>query len=571
MPSTLKEFIKLYAPLAIAILVVAAWFLESRNHNHLELEAERQNTTVALGANIITRTLSNHASDAQFLARLVARGLEEDQHDKLRSIEDAFIDFARSRNFYFILRYIDENGIESIRVDRSFAGPVISPPSALQDKSSRYYVKQTLKAGKNDVYISEFDLNIEHGRVEIPFRPTLRFGCPVIDNLGRKRGMVVLNLDGANLLNQIRIQAETGDGVTLLCNGEGYWMLGPSAQEEWGNIVKTAKNASMPNRFPDAWAIMSRTDRAQMETGNGLFSFDTVGLIPDAVMSEVPPSVEDAKKRWKILTWVPSEKLSVPWMPLYIVLLGVFLCALAMGCWHLADYRIRQSEVEAKLRENEERTLAISQSSQDAITMIDSQDRITHWNPAAEKLFGYTQNEAMGKKLHELMVPKAMQGRAQEGMLQFAQTGHGAAVDNVHEFEAIRKDGQLVPVEIAISSFQLKGEWYAVGSMRDMTRRKRVESQLRESEATSRALINAPTDSAFLIEPNGTILAANKIGAQRLGHTVDDLMTMNIFSVLPRTCPRTGAMSSRLWLQPASSFDSKTLGVAVDISTICIQ
>ncbi len=535
MSRTFKGFIKTFGPIVLGILIVSGWFLNSRNQNYVELVSERQGTTVALGARIITRTLSTHASDAQFLARLVARRIDADneQNANMRSIEDAFTDFARSRNFYFILRYIDETGAEQVRVDRSFAGPVISPPSALQNKGSRYYVQETLKAGKNDVYISQFDLNVEHGRIEVPYRPTLRFGCPVIDSFGRKRGVIVLNLDGASLLNQIRLQAETGDGITMLTNGDGYWMLGTNPEEEWGHIINSAKSASMPNRFPEAWNIISRVDKAQVETQSGLFSFDTVGLIPGAVMTEVPPSAEDAKKRWKILTWVPSDRLHVPWMMLYLIMIGITLIFLAFGCWHLTEYRIRQNDVEVILRENEERTLAISQSSQDAIVMINSTDLITHWNPAAEELFGYKRDEVMGQKLHDLIVPQDIRDKAKDGMQHFAKSGEGMAIDKVHEFDALHKGGMLIPVELAVSSFQFKGEWYAVGSMRDMTRRKEVDVQLRESEATSRALMNAPTDSAVLIEPNGTIVAINKIAAQRLNGSIEELIGKNLYKVFP--------------------------------------
>lgn len=531
MSRTIKEFIKLYAPLALGIIIVASWFLDSRNREYVLLEQQRQGTTVALGARIIARTIANRASDAQFLARMVSRYIQGESLN-IRAIEDTFTDFARSRTNYFIIRFLDDTGMERVRVDRSFAGPIINPPSALQNKMGRYYVVETLKAGMNDVYISKFDLNVEHGRIEIPYRPTLRFGCPVIDKAGHKRGLIVLNLDGANMIDQIRIQADTGDGITMLSDGDGYWMLGPTPEDEWGNLLLNNGGPSMQNRFPVAWKSMTRTDKDQIKTPKGLFSFDTVGIIPDAVMSDVPPSVEQAKKRWKIMTWVPGEKLHVPWRNMYIFLVSLSTLMLSFGCWYLAEYRIRQGEVESRLRDNEERTLAISHSSQDAITMIDSEDRITHWNPAAEELFGYTEEEAMGAKLHELIVPPAFQERAKAGLKKFTNTGQGRVIDNVHEFDGMHKNGSLIPIEVAISSFDFKGDWHAVGSMRDTSNRRLVEEQLRKSEATSRALMDAPTDSATLIEPNGTIVAINMIGAKRLNASENNLVGGNFYSLL---------------------------------------
>jgi len=532
MSRIIKEFGKLYGPLVLGILVVSIWFLHSQNQNHKNIVSERQGAMVAVVSQIVTRDLASRAMDAQFLARLVSRRLSSGQDSSLRDLEDVFTDFARSRQSYFILRYLDQNGMERVRVDRSFAGLVLSPASSLQDKRGRYYFKKTLRAGKNDVYVSNFDLNIEHGRIDVPYRPTLRFGCPVIDDAGRKRGAIVLNLDGSVLLDEIRVQAGAGEGVSMLCNGDGYWMLGPSVQDEWGHIVGDANNASMVNRFASAWKFTSGHETGQIITDQGLFTFNTLNVVPDMVMSDDPPSGDLAQRRWKIMTWVPPALLHVSWMALYLSLTVLILVVLGAGCWFLAAYRVSQSEVEAQLRENEERTLAISQSSQDAIIMIDDQDRITHWNPAAERLFGYTAEEIMGQRFQNLLALESLGESANEVVKRFASTGMENGNGQVIEFDGLRKDGSLVPLELALSSFQFKGQRCAVGSLRDITRRKHSESELKRSEETGRALLNAPTESAMLIDPDGAIVAINEIGARRLGGSVDETIGRNAYDLI---------------------------------------
>ena len=258
MSKTVKEFFLLYGPLAIATVLIATWFLHSRNQSYQEIVGERQATVVGQSSRIVGRDMRLLASDAQFMARLVARHFRRAESVNFRDLDDIFTDFARSRGFYFILRYIDESGVERVRVDRSFAGPVVSPEGSLQYKGDRYYFKESMRAGKNDVYISNFDLNIEHGRVEIPYRPTLRFGCPVIDVLGNKRGVVVLNYNGVSLLKEIRKQDVADIGISMLSNGEGFWMLGPRAEDEWGHVLDGAKNSSMGKRFPKAWEFILR-------------------------------------------------------------------------------------------------------------------------------------------------------------------------------------------------------------------------------------------------------------------------------------------------------------------------
>ena len=530
---TVKEFIKIFGPLALGVCLVSTWFLYTRNKSHQELIGQRQGTVVAVDSRIIAHDVALRSSDAKYLARLVARRLSaQPETIGLRGIEDDFADFARSRQSYYLLRFLDETGMERIRLSRSFAGPVVNTLKTMQNKNDRYYFQKTMLAGKDDVYISHFDLNIEHRYVERPFKPTLRFACPVIDDAGQKKGIVVLNFNGSSLLESLEFQATSEGSIPMLTTSQGHWIIAADPADEWGHVLEETNDASMPNRFPQAWDKITNNEKGQVLTSHGLFTFDTIDVIPGSVISKSPPSPDEAKLRWKILTWVPLAQLTVLWMPLFIFLVAMALILLSFGCWHLAGYRINQSEIEIRLRENEERTMAISQSSQDAIAMVDGQDQITYWNPAAEQLFGYAAEEMLGQKLHDLLAPMELRPIAKKALTDFAVNGKGRSVGNVLEFDALHKDGSLVPVELSVSSFRLKEKWYAVGSMRDITRRKQNELKLKRSEETSRALINAPTESAMLIEPNGTIVAINKVGAHKLGSSVGKMIGQNAYAVI---------------------------------------
>jgi len=262
----------------------------------------------------------------------------------------------------------------------------------------------------------------------------------------------------------------------------------------------------------------------QVSTPEGLFTFVTIGFAPDTGDAETG--------NWRLMTWIPLAALSLPWATPFTGLAVLFLLTLVPGCWFLASYRVRQAEVEARLRESEERTLAISRSAQDAVVMIDDQDRVTFWNPAAEKLFGYPADEIMGQRLHSLLVPEAMRARAEAGMAGFARSGRGPVVGQVVELDALRRDGSTVPVEVGVASVQLGGRWYAVGTLRDMTRRRRYEAALRRSEETSRTLLNAPDHVAMLIEPNGGIAAINETGARLYGQEVEAMIGRTLFEFL---------------------------------------
>lgn len=555
MARTIREFLKLYGPLALGIVLAALWFLHARNQDHISRVRQRQQLALDRESLIISRAVATHASDARFLARLAVRTLTAPRsvapdippprpadtgplpEAALQALERIFIDFARSNPHFLRIRLLDSAGMERVRVDHLWSDKAPASARQFQDKSDRYYFMDAIRSAPDSVSISRFDLNIEHGRIEIPHRPTLRFATPVADSAGTTLGAVVLNYDGQHLLGQIRSAAAALESIALLCDGEGYWMLGPSSDEEWGRDLDRPE-ATMAARFPEAWQVVAAAGSGQTLTPEGLFTFATMAVSPDlAPFAPTAPGAAGApgspdQARWTVTIWAPASTLRLDWSTPFTALAALFLLVLIPGCWFLANYRVRQAEVEARLRESEERTLAISQSAQDGIVMIDDQDRVAYWNPAAERLLGYTPEEIMGGRLHPLLVPESQRDKAQAGLAGFAVSGRGPAVGQVMELEAMRKDGSLVPVEVAVSSVRLRGRWYAVGTLRDMTRRKRYEAALKRSEQTSRTLLNAPDDLAMLIEPSGRIAAINETGARIYGHTPEDMTGRSLFDYL---------------------------------------
>lgn len=138
--------------------------------------------------------------------------------------------------------------------------------------------------------------------------------------------------------------------------------------------------------------------------------------------------------------------------------------------------RVRTEEA---LRASEEKMRAMSEASYDAIIVVDVNDIISFWNSAAEKMFGWRAEEVIGEKLHPLIAPEEYQHRISEGMGAFVQTGEGPVIGTVMEMPAVRKNGEIFHVERSVTSFKLGDSYLAVGSLRDITERKRLEQELR--------------------------------------------------------------------------------------------
>lgn len=138
-----------------------------------------------------------------------------------------------------------------------------------------------------------------------------------------------------------------------------------------------------------------------------------------------------------------------------------------------------RKQAEEALRANEERMRAMAEASYDALIVIDADDTISFWSPAAETMFGWSKEEVIGQKMHPLITPEKYHQQIYEGLKQFRHTGQGPLIGTIQEFEAIRKSGEIFPVERSAASFKLGDSYLAVGSLRDITTRKRIEQELR--------------------------------------------------------------------------------------------
>ena len=133
----------------------------------------------------------------------------------------------------------------------------------------------------------------------------------------------------------------------------------------------------------------------------------------------------------------------------------------------------------------------ISDSAQDAILMMDAEGRVSFWNRAAEKIFGYTTEEATGTDLHLLLAPKRFHEACFRSFKEFRLSGQGNAVGKTLELAALRKDGEEISVEMSLSAVKIEGAWNAIAVMRNISERKLMELALETAkdgaEAASRA------------------------------------------------------------------------------------
>lgn len=137
-----------------------------------------------------------------------------------------------------------------------------------------------------------------------------------------------------------------------------------------------------------------------------------------------------------------------------------------------------KSEIEADLRNSRARKAAILESALDCIVGIDHQNNIIEWNPAAEKTFGYSHEEALGRQLQELIIPPGLREGHNIGMERYLKTGVATVLNKRIEVPAMRRGGEEFPVELTVTRIAGDGPPLFTAYLRDITSRKQTEQDL---------------------------------------------------------------------------------------------
>lgn len=145
----------------------------------------------------------------------------------------------------------------------------------------------------------------------------------------------------------------------------------------------------------------------------------------------------------------------------------------------ITDYRAAEEQV----RENHRRLKTLIETALDAVVIADENDRITVWSSRAEKMFGWTAEEAIGLALSETIIPARYRTAHQEGMRRFVSSGVGRIMGKRVELEALHRDGHEFPVELTLSFFKTGAHYEFSSFVRDITERKQMEQALLESSA----------------------------------------------------------------------------------------
>jgi PAS domain S-box-containing protein len=182
-----------------------------------------------------------------------------------------------------------------------------------------------------------------------------------------------------------------------------------------------------------------------------------------------------------------------------------------------------RKRAEDALRESEGRLRSIVETAVDGIITIDERGRISSFNPAATRIFGYTPDEVMGKNVNMLM--PAPYHEEHDGYLSnYRNTGIKKIIGIGREVIGLRKDGSQFPMDLAVSETLLGDRRIFTGIVREITERKQAEAGLRESEGRLRAIVETAVDGIITIDERGRVTSFNPAATRLFGYTPEEVM-----------------------------------------------
>ncbi|NOZ73333.1 MAG: HAMP domain-containing protein, partial [Chloroflexi bacterium] len=196
----------------------------------------------------------NNLDSLQYLFKARANHDEEAYARWRRQLERDMLIFSLSRPAYYQVRYLDEQGKEIARVDTIGGMTHIVPTPALQNKQSRYYFDEAMRLGDGEVYISALDLNREHGEIERPLHPVIRYATPVFYQ-NERRGIVIINVDAEAFLQFLNTPRDRPEKF-LLVDQQGFYLMHPDPNKRWGCPRDLDTGYSLQKDYPEISDIL---------------------------------------------------------------------------------------------------------------------------------------------------------------------------------------------------------------------------------------------------------------------------------------------------------------------------
>lgn len=517
-----------------------------------------------LSRTLIDTEIGAVVSDTRYLAGLWAlrHWIGSGDRAARRALAEDYLAFTAEKPVYGQVRFLDIDGQEIVRIQRTDDSAEIVPVDRLQDKYERDYVRDIRNLDKGEVYVSRFDLNVEHGAIVQPNEPVLRFGMLVFDAANRRRGMVVVNFLGRRLFDRLRaLGAGAASERPWFVNADGYWLQGPSAADEWAFLFPEHEGGSFAQTYPSVWTRLTQgTPDGQFEDEQAIWTYSQVTVAPlrDSTQAQVADP-----RHWYMVTKLPQDRIQARRYALgqdYLPAFSVLATIIAALSVIVARFRMQRQTARVQLQESEAHFRSLLEAAPDGVVISDREGRITQVNAATERLFGARRDDLLGISI-ETLLPEKVRKRHVGHRAAFYRNSQTRPMGANMSLRARRFDGTEFPVMISLSPVPDGEEMTVFSSIRDISEWQETQqtiSDLNKQLASENAALTSANQeleafsysvshdlraplrsidgfSQALLEDYSTVLEDEgrdyldrvRAAAQRMGKLIDDMLELS--------------------------------------------
>ncbi len=481
-PMTIRRavlrFAMVFAPVAAVILAMSAIIQRIETQSAEAIIKLRQTQHLEVARQIIHQDIAAAVSDLQLLShqKHFEAVLRQSDPAAIEMLQQDWRLFAEIRKVYDQVRLIDITGFEMVRVNLEAGRALAVPADQLQFKGHRDYFLQLFHLDRDEVFISALDLNVERGVVERPYKPMIRLAMPAFDRQGRRMGLLVLNYNANQFISSLRRLIRVRPDAFMMLNADGYWLIGPDPELEWGFAKPSRAHISFANRYPRVWEAIRNRPSGQVLIGDTLYTFDSIHPMDEVNGVEIDPG---KLPEWKMVTLVPKKELSAAADSIRDVT-GVVLAIVAVLCLVIARELCRRKTARDLLAVSE---AALSEAQHIALMgnwQWEAGSGRLVWSEATFRLFGLDPAGGTSfERYRETIHPDDRQ-QIKQAMADALETGRPFAV----EHRIIRPDGAVRIVENRGKVLPGSGKKPAglFGTVQDISARKEIETALAQAK-----------------------------------------------------------------------------------------
>jgi PAS domain S-box-containing protein len=499
----------LFLPLAVAAVLVLGIcsILYLREANQVAFSTlDNESRRVERFSGLFRNDIGDAVSDLRLLA--TGDGLQtylaSGQPADLSRAERRAVFFSKDDLDYDQLRFLDRGGQELIRVN--WDGAVV-PHDQLQNKADRPYFQKTNVLGAGQIYLSGIDFNVEHGVIDRPLKPMLRLATPVFDEKGQQRGVYVINVLAANIVDRLRQFVPKYAPRFRLLDAHGYWLAGARPEDEFGNALPERSGMTLARTDPALWAQILRAPSGQVPYQGGYFTWTRA--VPADFVQGKPVTMVPDNDFLVFASQITSDEWASTFASLrqtFVIVALILLILATIITWFF----------QARRRVQQERDKFFSVT-RDMLCVAGFDGYFKRVNPAWEKALGYTSGELLATPFLDFVHPDDRERTTSE-MVTLAHGGEVISFENRYRC----KDGSYR--WLLWSARSVVEEELIYGSARDLTERKEIEESLRQSEEWSRSIIASAHDAFISIDSNGRIKDWNLQAASIFGWSRPEVM-----------------------------------------------